>query len=138
MNKKLEVIESVFKTWKISTVQCTYDHIPRNGVICARILLIFIHFRTQTSSFCNASDSPQRFCHTVGKLVFPFPFKLNGIWSWWRFCFRFWTKWNFIWLKIESKIVSALSYPIQNRKENCHHDHIPFNLKGIGNIVFSV
>ena len=25
-----------------------------------------------------------------------------------------------------------------NRKENCHHDHIPFNVKGNGNIVFSV
>ena len=25
---------------------------------------------------------------------------------------------------------------VQNRKENCHHDDIPFNLKG--NIVFSV
>ena len=27
---------------------------------------------------------------------------------------------------------------VQNRKENCHHDHIPINLKGNGNIVFSV
>ena len=27
---------------------------------------------------------------------------------------------------------------VQNRKENCHHDHIPFNVKGNGNIVFSV
>ena len=27
---------------------------------------------------------------------------------------------------------------VQNRKENCHHDHIPFNVRGIGNIVFSV
>ena len=27
---------------------------------------------------------------------------------------------------------------VQNRMENCHHDHIPFNLKGNGNIVFSV
>ena len=27
---------------------------------------------------------------------------------------------------------------VQNRKENCDNDHIPFNLKGIGNIVFSV
>ena len=27
---------------------------------------------------------------------------------------------------------------VQNRKENCHHNHIPFNLKGNGNIVFSV
>ena len=26
----------------------------------------------------------------------------------------------------------------QNRKENCHYDHIPFNVKGNGNIVFSV
>ena len=27
---------------------------------------------------------------------------------------------------------------VQNRKENCHHDIIPFNVKGNGNIVFSV
>ena len=27
---------------------------------------------------------------------------------------------------------------VQNRKENCHHDHNPFNVKGNGNIVFSV
>ena len=27
---------------------------------------------------------------------------------------------------------------VQNRKENCHHDHIPLNLEGNGNIVFSV
>ena len=27
---------------------------------------------------------------------------------------------------------------VQNREEKCHHDHIPFNLKGTGNIVFSV
>ena len=27
---------------------------------------------------------------------------------------------------------------VQNRKENCHKDHIPFNVKGNGNIVFSV
>ena len=26
----------------------------------------------------------------------------------------------------------------RNRKENCHHDYIPFNFKGNGNIVFSV
>ena len=26
----------------------------------------------------------------------------------------------------------------QNQKENCHHNHIPFNVKGNGNIVFSV
>ena len=27
---------------------------------------------------------------------------------------------------------------VQNRKETCHHDHIPFTVKGIGIIVFSV
>ena len=27
---------------------------------------------------------------------------------------------------------------VQNRKENCHHDHIPFNLKGNGNIYISI
>ena len=27
---------------------------------------------------------------------------------------------------------------VQNRKENCHHEHIPFNLKGNRNVVFSV
>ena len=27
---------------------------------------------------------------------------------------------------------------VQNREENCHHDHIPFNMKRNGNIVFSV
>ena len=27
---------------------------------------------------------------------------------------------------------------VQNRKENCHHDRIPFNVKGNGNIVFLV
>ena len=36
----------------------------------------------------------------------------------------FWTKWN--------------SICVQNWKENCHHNHIPFDLKGNGNIVFSV
>ena len=27
-------------------------------------------------------------------------------------------------------------YLVQIRKENCHHDHIPFNLKGNGNTSF--
>ena len=29
-------------------------------------------------------------------------------------------------------------HSVQNQKENCHHDLIPFNEKGNGNIVFSV
>ena len=31
---------------------------------------------------------------------------------------------------------NGIPFDSANRKENCHHDHIPFNLKG--NIVFSV
>ena len=27
---------------------------------------------------------------------------------------------------------------VQNRKENCHHNHIPFNVKGNRNIVLSM
>ena len=27
---------------------------------------------------------------------------------------------------------------VQNRKENCHHDHIPFNTKGNGHSFLSV
>ena len=43
--------------------------------------------------------------------------KLNGIWPWWQFSFQF---------------------SFRNQKEKYHHDHIRFNLKRNGNIVFSV
>ena len=33
---------------------------------------------------------------------------------------------------------NGIPFGSENRKENCHHDHIPFNVKGNGNIVFSV
>ena len=33
---------------------------------------------------------------------------------------------------------SGDSFLSENRKENCHHGHIPFNLKGNGILVFSV
>ena len=29
-------------------------------------------------------------------------------------------------------------YSVQDRKENCHRDHIPFNLKGNGNLFLRV
>ena len=38
---------------------------------------------------------------------------------------------NFVFLSI------IYYYRLLNRKENCHHDHIPFDVKGNGNIVFS-
>ena len=33
---------------------------------------------------------------------------------------------------------NGIPFGSENLKENCHHDHIPFNVKGNGNIVFSV
>ena len=42
------------------------------------------------------------------KTIFPFSFTLNGIWSWWQFSFRFWTKCNSIWFKIEKKTVTTI------------------------------
>ena len=42
----------------------------------------------------------------------------------WVSFIRFWIKWISIWFK--------------NRKKNCQHDHIPFNLKGNKIRVFSV
>ena len=56
--------------------------------------------------------------HYTEKTIFSFPFKLNGT----------------VLLLILNQIEFHL---VQNRKENCHHDHIPFNVKGNGNIVFS-
>ena len=65
-----------------------------------------------------------RTCIYTEKTIFPFPFTLNGIWSWGQFSFL---------------ILNQMEFHLaQNRKENCHHDHIPSNLKGNGNIVFSV
>ena len=33
---------------------------------------------------------------------------------------------------------NGIPFGSENRKENCHHDHILFNAKGNGSIVFSV
>ena len=33
---------------------------------------------------------------------------------------------------------NGITFGSENRKENCHHDHIPFNVKGNVNIVLSV
>ena len=50
---------------------------------------------------------------TLKKTIFPFPFTLNGIWSWWEFSLRFFNQMEFhLDLKSEGKL-SARSYPIQ-------------------------
>ena len=52
------------------------------------------------------------------KTIFPFPSTLNGIWSGWQFCFRFWTKCNSIWFIIERKTVTTItSHSIEKEME---------------------
>ena len=46
----------------------------------------------------------------IEKTIFPFPFTLNEIWSWWQFSNRFSSKWKSIWFKIEKKTVHQTVY----------------------------
>ena len=48
-------------------------------------------------------------------------------------------EWDMIVVTVFLSILNQMEFHlVQDRKENCHHDHIPFNVKGIGSIVFSV
>ena len=48
-------------------------------------------------------------------------------------------EWNMIVVTVFFSILNQMEFNlVQNRKENCHHDHTPFNVKGIGSTVFSV
>ena len=54
---------------------------------------------------------------------FPSPFKFNGI----------------IVIKVFLLLFNQMEFHlVQNQMKNCCHDHIPFNLKGNGILVFSV
>ena len=48
-------------------------------------------------------------------------------------------EWDMIVVTVFLLILNQMEFHlVENWKENCHHDHIPFNVKGNGNIVFSV
>ena len=48
-------------------------------------------------------------------------------------------EWDIIMVTDFLSILNQMEFHlVQNRKEYCHHDHIPLNVKGNGNIVFSV
>ena len=48
-------------------------------------------------------------------------------------------EWDILVVTVFFSILNQIEIHLaQNRKENCHHDHIPFKMKGNGNIVFSV
>ena len=48
-------------------------------------------------------------------------------------------EWDMIVVTVFHSILNLMEFHLaQNRKENCHHDHIPFNLKGNGILAYSV
>ena len=48
-------------------------------------------------------------------------------------------EWDMIVATVFLSILSQMDFHlVQNREENCHHNHIPFNVKGNGILVFSV
>ena len=48
-------------------------------------------------------------------------------------------EWDIIAVTVFLSILKQMEFHlVQNRKEYCHHGHIPFNVKGNGNIIFSV
>ena len=48
-------------------------------------------------------------------------------------------EWDMIIVTVFFSIVNQMEFHlVQNRKENCQHDHISFNVKGNGDIVFSM
>ena len=55
----------------------------------------------------------------------------------WENYISFYIKWDMIVMTVFLSILNQIEFhSVQNRKENRHHDYIPFNVKG--NIVFSV
>ena len=121
---KNDLAKAFVNPWRIEN---DYTHRKPSGIYICMYLYVYIHhIYTHRKPSGDVS-------WTLRKLVYPF--KLNGIWSGWQFSFWFLTKWNSIWLK--NRILDQIKFHlIQNRKENCHLDHIPFNLKRKWNTSF--
>ena len=48
-------------------------------------------------------------------------------------------EWDMIMVTVFLSLLNQMEvHLVQNRKENCYYDHIPFNVIGIGSIIFSV
>ena len=72
--------------------------IPENLVSRTDLPPIAVFFPFWTKELWAINMSPKKICQQrdmasyTKKTIFPFPFTLKGIWSWWRFSFRFWFK----------------------------------------------
>ena len=56
-----------------------------------------------------------------------------------QYSISFHSEWDMILVTVFLSILNQMEiHLVQNRKENCPHDHTPVNVKGIGSIVVSV
>ena len=92
------------------------------GSIVGRVAKSGNYFPSLNFGQKKSAGDPQR-VHYTGKLI----------------SISFQIEWDMIVVTVFISILNQIKFHlVQNRKEDCHHDHIPFNLKGIGNVVFSV
>jgi len=75
------------------------------NIFCIHLFTIWTRL-----SFLRDGSTRRFQIHALRKL-FPYPFTLNGIWSWWHFSSRFWTKWNLV--EKQKENLSPRPYPIQ-------------------------
>ena len=67
-----------------------------------------------------------------------FYFLISKITHWQNYySIYFQIEWDMIVVTVYLSFLNQMDFHlVQNWKENCHHDHIPFNMKGNGNIYF--
>ena len=97
-----------------------YRHILLNLVRNRKSLFMTTYVRLKSTRKNNGGEVEEKMAWERGGFAlrncFPICFKLNVIWSWWRFSF---------WLYKPRRI----PFVVYNPKENCRCDHIPLNLK---------
>ena len=98
----------------------TYERLKSVGIMGAKLRYLpspfSIILQWCTRSFKGAltwAPVPMNATLSAGRSLHNENFTLNGIWSWWQFSFRFWTKWNNICFRKSNGKLSPRSYPIQ-------------------------
>ena len=110
--------EFLFQYKKVAH-QLTFPHFLASSVINR---VYFVTFENDKK--CSEILIEKYICDTLRKLYFQFLSHWMGYDRGGNFTFDF--------------TPNGIPFGSENRKENCNHDHIPFNLKGYGSIVYSV
>ena len=105
----------------IKTKNCHYGHLPFN---------LKRKYNSRSAYFCDARGfcgdiyTKNRLCVLHLENYIPNSFQIE---------------WDMIMMTVCLSTLNQMEFHlVQNRTENCHHDHIPFNLKGNRILVFSV